>query len=324
MMGKKILVTGGMGFLGAALVRRLISSDHVVRVLDNGFRSNPEKFADVINEIEMVSADIRDAEAVYQAIRGVDTVIHLAAVNGTEFFYSKPDLVLEVGVKGILNVLDGCIKAGVDDVIVASSSEVYQTPDQIPTDETASLMIPDVTNPRYSYGGSKILTELMALHYGKSHFKRICLFRPHNVYGPDMGYEHVLPQFIVRAAELIELYPSGRVPFPIQGSGEQTRAFIHIDDMVEGMILLLEKGENSQIYHIGNPEEMTIAQLTKKIAAYFGREFSLQEGALQMGSTERRCPDISKIKSLGFSPKISLNEGLPSIIDWYTKHRKKR
>lgn len=323
-MGKKILVTGGMGFLGAALVRKLVQSQHVVRVLDNGFRSNPEKFADVIDEIELFSADIRDAEAVYQAIRGVDTVIHLAAVNGTEFFYSKPDLVLEVGVKGILNVLDGCIKAKVDDVIVASSSEVYQTPDQIPTDETASLMIPDVTNPRYSYGGSKILTELMALHYRTSHFKRICLFRPHNVYGPDMGYEHVLPQFIVRAAELIELYPSGPIPFPIQGSGEQTRAFIHIDDMVEGMILLLEKGEKSQIYHIGNPEEITIVELTKKIAAYFGREFSLQEGALQIGSTERRCPDISKIKNLGFSPKISLKEGLPSIINWYTKHRKKR
>ncbi|MBX9743841.1 MAG: NAD-dependent epimerase/dehydratase family protein [Chlamydiales bacterium] len=323
-MEKKILVTGGMGFLGAALVRRLVSSHHVIRVLDNGFRSNSQKFFDVIDEIEIVAADIRDAEAVYQAICGVDTVIHLAAVNGTEFFYSKPELVLEVGVKGILNVLDGCIKAGVDDLVVASSSEVYQTPHQIPTDETASLMIPDITNPRYSYGGSKILTELMALHYGQSHFKRICLFRPHNVYGPDMGYEHVLPQLIVRAAELMELYPFGPIPFPIQGSGDQTRAFIHIDDMVEAMILLLEKGQKSQIYHVGNPEEITIIELTKKIADYLGREFSLQKGALQIGSTERRCPDISKIKNLGFSPKISLNEGLPSIIDWYIKNRKKR
>jgi dTDP-glucose 4,6-dehydratase/UDP-glucose 4-epimerase len=314
---RRFLVTGGGGFLGAALVKRLVSQGQFVRVLDNGFRSSTQRLAEIINQVEMIQGDIRDAETVFNAIKGVDSVIHLAAVNGTEFFYTKPSLVLDVGVRGILNVLDGCLKNGVGDLIVASSSEVYQTPLKIPTDETEALCVPDVLNPRYSYGGSKIITELLTLNFTRSNFQRAIIFRPHNVYGPGMGYEHVLPQFILRALSSIDQHPSGPVPFPIQGDGRQTRAFIHIDDMIDGIILLIEKGEHFNIYHVGNPDEVPIADIATKVVRYFGREVLLQPGALQPGSTERRCPKITKLKALGFNPKISLDDGLPPMIEWY-------
>ena len=316
-MSRQFLVTGGSGFLGAALVRRLVLEGHRVRIFDNGFRSGFERLKDIENQIETISGDIRDLESVSAAIEGVDSVIHLAAINGTKYFYEKPELVLDVGVRGMLNILEGCKKHNVGDLVLASSSEVYQTPPQIPTDETTPLIVPDVLNPRYSYGGSKIISELLAINYGRSHFDRIAIFRPHNVYGPDMGLEHVIPEFILRAHESISKHPIGLIPFLIQGDGKQTRSFIHIDDMIDGLMLIIEKGVHQNIYHVGNPEEITIAQVAEKIFRYLGRDMQLETKGLLAGSTERRCPDIKKLKSLGFSPKISFDKGLPSVIDWY-------
>ena len=100
--------------------------------------------------------------------------------------------------KGLLNVLDGCIKYKIKELYLASSSEVYQTPRKIPTSENEMLKVPDVYNPRYSYGTGKILTEVMGINYGRKFFKKLIIFRPHNVYGPDMGNEHVIPEFIKR------------------------------------------------------------------------------------------------------------------------------
>jgi dTDP-glucose 4,6-dehydratase/UDP-glucose 4-epimerase len=320
MKKRTILVTGGTGFLGAALVRKLVDLGHEVRVLDNGFRSTATRLSDIMDKIEFIQADVRDAAVVSDALRRVDSVIHLAAINGTEFFYSKPDLVLDVGVRGILNVIDGCKKQGVRELIVASSSEVYQTPRTIPSDESESLIVPDVLNPRYSYGGSKIITELLVIHQCKTDFERAILFRPHNVYGPAMGLEHVIPQLILRAIQTIEKNPKGLVPFKIQGDGSQTRAFIHIDDMIDGIVLLLEKGEHQNIYHIGNPEEVKIADLAKKIVRSLGRECEIVQGELQQGSTQRRCPNIDKIKKLGFNPKIALDAGLPPVIEWHVEN----
>lgn len=319
---KKILVTGGTGFIGAACVRRLLTCGHAVRILDNGFRSDIEALKGL--NVEMIEGDVRDPQVVLQATQGVDTVIHLAAINATEYFYAKPALVLDVGVRGILNIIDGCVKNNVKNLMVASSSEVYQTPSRIPADETEFLKIPDVLNPRYSYGGSKIMTELLTLNYGRLHFERAIVFRPHNVYGLSMGWEHVIPQFILRAADGIKNYPSGPVPFPVQGSGNQTRAFVYIDDMVDGIMLLLEKGEHLNVYHIGNPEEITIRELAKKVVHRFGREMELKPDALPQGCPERRCPNIDKMKQLGFSPRISLDQGLPEVIDWYVKAERKK
>jgi nucleoside-diphosphate-sugar epimerase len=311
------LVTGGTGFIGSALVRRLVKDGHTVRVLDNQWRGNAERLSDISGEFEFVEGDIRDAGTVETAVKGVDTVYHLAYVNGTEFFYTKPELVLDVGIKGIVNVIDACMKCDVGDLIVASSSEVYQSPPTVPTDESAPLIVPDVLNPRYSYGGGKILTELMAINYGRNHFDRVLIFRPHNVYGPDMGWEHVLPQFVLRMKKLAEDSDAPVLKFPIQGTGTEIRSFVYIDDFTDGLMVMADKGEHLGIYHIGTQEEITMAELALMVGRYYGRQIEIVPGALQVGGTPRRCPDIAKLSALGYAPKIPLRKGLPRLADWY-------
>jgi len=165
---KHYLVTGATGFIGSALVRALLANGNRVRALDDESRGSRARLQDVESEIDWMPGDVRDITQVEHAVRGMDAVCHLAAVNGTEFFYSRPELVLEVAVKGMVNVLEACIKHGVGELFVASSSEVYQTPPEVPTDETVPLSIPDPLNPRYSYGGGKIISELLTLNYGRN------------------------------------------------------------------------------------------------------------------------------------------------------------
>jgi dTDP-glucose 4,6-dehydratase/UDP-glucose 4-epimerase len=321
---KKYLVTGGTGFIGAALVKRLVSDGHSVRVLDNNSRGALSKLGEVVNDLEFIEADIRDTDTVIKSARGMESIIHLAFINGTEFFYSKPELVLDVGVRGMLSVLDACRANGIGELVLASSSEVYQTPPVVPTDETVPIAIPDVLNPRYSYAGGKIISELMAINYGRQGFDRVLIFRPHNAYGPDMGWEHVLPQFILRAVDLMKANPEGRLAFPIKGDGSQTRAFVYIDDFIDGVVCMLDQGQHLNIYHIGNPEEKTIRDVADKIVACFGREAEIITGPAPSGETPRRCPDISKLRQLGYEPRVSFNKGIIPTAHWYAENADKR
>jgi len=316
MSGRLYLVTGAGGFIGSALVRALVKGGNRVRALDDESRGSRRRLRDIETEIEWMNGDIRDAATVVRAVTGVDAVCHLAAVNGTEFFYTRPDLVLEVAVKGMINVLDACIGQGVGELFVASSSEVYQTPPEVPTGETVPLSIPDPLNPRYSYGGGKIISELLTLNYGRQKLRRAVIFRPHNVYGMDMGWEHVIPQFATRMHGLCK-QSQGPVKLPIQGSGMETRSFIYIDDMIAGLLKVIEKGEHMGIYHIGTEEEVTIGELAREIALIFDREIQIIPGPLQPGGAARRCPDIRKIRALGFAPAVPLKQGLSATIPWY-------
>jgi nucleoside-diphosphate-sugar epimerase len=318
-MKNRYLVTGGDGFIGSALVRRLIADGHKVRVLDNDLRGSFRRLKDVSSNIEAVRADIRDHKAVLRACAGVDVICHLAFLNGTEFFYNKPELVLDIGVKGMVNIIDGAIAEGVPELMLMSSSEVYQTPLHVPTDETAALSVPDPMNPRYSYGGGKIISELMAINYGRRYFKRVTIVRPHNVYGPDMGWEHVIPQFAVRMKRLCKDGGSV-VRFPIQGSGRETRAFVYIDDFIDGLIRVLKRGEHLGIYHIGSDQETTIARVADEVGRYFGKKVRLVPGKAAPGGTLRRCPDISKMSRLGYVPRIRFAEGLRRTVEWYDRN----
>ncbi len=318
-MKRTYLVTGGAGFLGSALVSRLVRRGARVRVLDNLARGAARRLAELQDDVEVIEGDVRDAATVLRVAKGVDSVFHLAFINGTEFFYSRPELVLEVGVKGMLNVLDACRAAHVGELILASSSEVYQTPPTIPTNESVPLSIPDPTNPRYSYAGGKIISELLAINYGREAFDRVLIVRPHNVYGPDMGWEHVIPQFALRVRALSQ-DSSRPIPFPIQGTGKETRAFIFIDDCIEGIVQVLERGAHLGIYHIGTMDEVSIETVAHLVAEYCGRRITVIPGPPRAGSALRRCPDISKLAALGFAPRWSFRDGLAVTVKWYTEH----
>lgn len=317
---KHYLVTGGTGFIGAALVLRLLEEGHRVRVLDNNSRGSERRLGRAAGDIELMIGDIRDPACVERAVKGVDAVHHLAYVNGTENFYKHPDLVLEVGAKGMINVVDACIRHGVGDLIVASSSEVYQSPPQVPTDESAPLVVPDLMNPRYSYGGGKLFSELYAINVAARRLARVVIYRPHNVYGPDMGWEHVIPQLAVRMRQLADENKAEEFDFPIQGSGQETRSFCYIDDFIDGLILVQERGENRNLYHIGTTEEVTIADLARRIAAQLGRQIRIVPSPVLAGSTLRRCPAIDKLAALGYRQRVTLDEGLTPTCKWYFDH----
>jgi UDP-glucose 4-epimerase len=320
-MAKRVVVTGGGGFIGAYLVKRLVHDGWEVAVVDSMVRGDASRFAEVAADVDLHTCDVRDQDALERAFAGAEVVMHLAAINGTENFYKQPELVLDVGLRGALAVVNAGRAVGVPDVVVASTAEVYQTPSIVPTPETIPLMLPDSLNPRYSYGGSKIVSELIAFNYGQDHFRKVQVFRPHNVFGPNMGWKHVEPQFIMRALAAKDAHPDGTAPFEIQGDGTETRSFCYVDDVVQGILTMYEKGGHREIYHIGSDEEITIRELAGRIGKIVGVDLDIRPTELAAGGTPRRCADISKMRALGWSPTVDLDEGLERTVTWYRENR---
>ncbi|HEX2212879.1 MAG TPA: NAD-dependent epimerase/dehydratase family protein [Mycobacterium sp.] len=317
-MSRRAVVTGGGGFIGAYLTKRMGADGWSVAVVDNMVRGDARRFADVADDVELFTCDVRDQAALEKAFAGADVVMHLAAVNGTENFYTNPELVLEVGMLGALAVTNAARAADVPDLVFASTAEVYQTPSVIPTPETIPLMLPDSLNPRYSYGGGKIVSELIAFNYGREHYRKVQIFRPHNIFGPDMGWKHVEPQFIMRA---LAAKDAGDGTFPIQGDGTETRSFLYVDDCVDGILTMYDKGGHREIYHIGSEDEITIRELAGRIGKIVGVDLDIRPGELRAGGTKRRCPDVTKMRALGWSPTVSLDDGLERTVAWYREHR---
>ena len=162
---KKYLVTGGTGFIGSAIIKKLVNEKNVkIICTDINLRGDLRKIKSVKKKISFIKSDIRNLSHLRKISKGVDCIIHLAFLNGTENFYKKPGLVLDIGVKGIVNVLEVCKINKIKELILASSSEVYHSPFKIPTDEKESLKIPNVFNPRFSYSAGKIISEIMAIN----------------------------------------------------------------------------------------------------------------------------------------------------------------
>jgi UDP-glucose 4-epimerase len=311
----RYLVTGGTGFIGSALVKRLVVAGHHVSVMDDGSRGAWSRLEGL--PYDRIKGDVRDYQLVRMAASRIDRVVHLAAINGTKHFYERPWEVLDVGIRGTLNVIDACHHHGVRELFVASSSEVYQEPPVVPTPEGVPLVVPDLMNPRYSYGGSKIASELMAIHSG---LPRVVIFRPHNVYGPDMGREHVIPEFIERALTLRE---SGGTMFRIHGDGTQRRAFVHIDDFTDALQILLARGEHRTVYHIGTRQPFMMKTLAVLVCHAVGMTGTvpIEPTDAPSGETTMRAPDISRLAQLGYAPRVIFTEGLRETVEWYTAHR---
>ena len=308
-MKKNILVTGGSGFIGSAIVKYLVKKKYNVVVFDNNSRGRSRRIKDVNNKISFIKGDIRDKKKLLSINKKIDTIIHLAYINGTKFFYKKPFEILDIAVNGYLNILEFCKIKKVQNLFLASSSEVYQNPIKIPTDENEMLKIPDIHNPRYSYGGGKIFSELYGLYFAKKYLKKFIIFRPHNVYGADMGNDHVIPEFIIRFKKI-----GKKKNFLIHGTGNEVRSFIHIDDFISGFDKVFQRGKNTEIYNIGTTEKVKISRLAYLISKIYKKKIKIIRSKLPKGSPSKRCPDIGKIKKLGFKQKISLRNGLKKVI----------
>ena len=317
----RIVVTGAGGFIGRALTAALsCRPETVVVAADNNLRGSLETLAERPN-IRKVYCDVRDMTGVDELCRGADIVFHLAAINGTRNFYEMPGEVLEVGVIGAHNVLKASVLHRVGRVVLLSSSEVYNEAEVIPTPEGVQLRIPDVFNPRFSYAGSKIASELMAVNYLRSSATEFVIVRPHNVYGPAMGFDHVVPEIVKKIyAATQRPVAGGRPTIEIEGTGEETRAFMFIEDAIKAIELCAFASASGEVYHIGTEEEVSIRGLVGEIARVVGKEVQVRAAGVRAGSTTRRCPDTSKLQRLGFVAGVPLEEGLRRTVRWYWEY----
>ena len=317
---RSFFITGGSGFLGSNLVLSLLKNGNKVSVFDNLSRGDARRLSKISKQIDFFNGDVKNYEDLLSKSSGHDFFIHMAAINGTEFFYSKPQEVLDVSIRGILNAVEVCKENNIKNFIFASSSEVYQNPFIFPTPENVELKVPNIFNPRYSYGGGKLISELICSYYYKEFFEKLIIFRPHNVYGPDMGWEHVIPQLILNIKKTKEL---NKTFLEIKGDGNQTRSFIFINDFIEALNKVIFKGEHRNIYHIGNNDEISIIELTKMLLKLMDTDLEIRTSQQPKGETNRRCPDDSKIRNLGYKREYKLKDGLKSVIKWYLENDKK-
>ena len=313
----KYLLTGGAGFIGAALTRRLAADGHEVTVLTPG---PARRLTGGPQASHIIHGDVRSLEAVAAAMQGCESVIHLAYVqrNLGDGYANSADVV-DVAVRGMAAVLQSCTAQRVSELMLISSPEVYQA--EGPAGEDVPLVVPDVLNLAYSHGGGKIAQELMAAAWATAKpGRRLIIARPHNVYGPDMGTEHVIPQFCAAMNVLdASVPPPARIAFPVRGTGEEARSFCWIGDCVDQLALLLRKADTPGIYHVGVMDEWSIAELAGMVAACYGREITVIPGAAPDGMPRRRVPDTTKIEALGWdaSSALPLLAGLDRTVDWY-------
>ena len=318
----KVLITGGAGFIGFHLASALAKQDYNVSIIEN-FERTPEdkEFDDFIkrSNVRFIKGDVTNPNTFKNLDRDFDQIYHLAAINGTENFYKIPDKVLKVGVLGTLNILDWFVKCKKGKFLFTSSSEVYsgglsllKGNFPIPTPEEVPLIVDDPKNVRWSYGAGKILGEVAMYAYAKSYnLKNFVITRYHNIYGPRMGFDHVIPQFISRIVKKEN-------PFKIHG-GDQTRTFCYIDDAIKATQLVMESEDtNGQVIHIGrSDDERKIIDLAKELFDVANVNPSLNVLPIPEGSVMRRCPDTTKLKKLGFKAKVDLKQGLTECFKWY-------
>lgn len=319
---KRALVTGAGGFLGRELVKKLLAENYFVSCIDNNSRGNLETVKSLKN-VELFDCDILDYREISKRCSGADEIFHLAAINGTKNFYQIPQKVLEVGIVGTHNMAKAALENKVKKFIFASTSEVYNTPSVVPTPEEEVPKIPDVFNARFSYAGGKLAGELIVANYFRDTKVEFTIFRPHNVIGPQMGFEHVLPNFVEKIFKAHKANPKLKsLDIEIQGSGTETRSFIFVKDAVDA-ILTCTQAPGSGLYHIGNEDEHTIVELLKSVGGSLGFDIRAIPGEMTKGSPIRRCPNTSKLRSLGYSSKFDFKASVEATARWYWEHYEK-
>ena len=325
----KVLITGGAGFIGFHLANYLSDNKNCeISIIDNFTRNKKDKnFNDLIgrDNVKFINADMTTKDFYSSLSDYYDEIYHLAAINGTKYFYEKPYEVLRVNILSLINIIEWINESNCGKFIFSSSSEAYagtinkfsDFENYFPTKEDISLSIDDVFNSRFSYGGSKITGELITINYFKKINVSYSIIRYHNIYGPRMGYEHVIPEFLMKCYKK-------EVPFTIFG-GQETRAFCYVMDAVKASELVMKNNYcDGQIIHIGNSnEEIKIIELAKKIIDHLNLNLNIKVKNAPQGSVMRRCPDTSKLYKLtGFMAETPLDEGIELSNNWYRKNIK--
>jgi UDP-glucuronate decarboxylase len=306
-MSKRILVTGGAGFLGSHLCDRLIKEGHEVTCLDNFFTGSRENVLHLLDHprFELLRWDVNEP-----TILDVDQVYHLACPASPIHYQRNPVRTIRTCVIGTLNMLELCREVHAK-LLIASTSEVYGDPTVHPQPESYWGNVNPI-GPRACYDEGKRCAEAVAMSFSRQYHVPLRICRIFNTYGPRMHVAdgRVVSNFVIQAlkGEALSVY----------GEGEQTRSFCYVSDLLEGMVRLMESDLDAQPVNLGNPTEQTILSLAEKVQELAGSKNELQYNPLPTDDPVRRKPNIELAKAeLGWTPEISLEEGLKRTVDYF-------
>jgi UDP-glucuronate decarboxylase len=304
---RTILVTGGAGFVGSHLCDRLIERGDNVLCLDNFFTGSRENVEKLIGRphFELIRHDI-----VRPVFLEVDQVYNLACPASPEAYQSNPIKTIKTSTVGMVNVL-GLAKRCHARILHASTSEVYGDPQVHPQTEDYWGHVNPI-GPRSCYDEGKRVAESLCINYNLAHRVEVRIVRIFNTYGPRMARDdgRVISNVIVQALR--------GAPLTIYGDGRQTRSFCYVEDLVEGLIRMMDQNETTGPVNLGNPVETSMLELAQSVLRLTGSSSELKFLALPQDDPKQRCPDISRArKVLKWSPNVPLESGLQRTIAYY-------
>ena len=314
----KIFITGGAGFIGSHLSERLIAEGHELTVLDDLSTGRVENLSAIkgSNALRFVEGDILDDALVQELAGDADMIFHLAAAVGVKLIMDEPSRSILTNINGTENVLRAALKRKTP-TFIASTSEVYGKATKFPFSEDDDLTIGATKNLRWSYACAKTLDEFLALAYAREADLPVVILRFFNTTGPRQTgrYGMVVPNFVQAALEGRHLL--------VHGTGEQSRCFGHVKDVVESLIrLMAEPAARGQVFNIANDQEVTIRQLAEQVIAATGSRSEIKlvpyDSVYPVGFEDmaRRLPDVSKLqRTIGFRPRRGLSEIISDIVD---------
>ena len=319
--GKKVLVTGGTGFIGSHVLEKLVDRKAVVTVLDrmrNGIIKNISNLKDTA---KFVPGDCTDLETSRKVVAGQEIVMNLAAhVGGIAYNQDHQASLLRDNMLIASTMLEAARLEHTERFLVVSSACVYPHDAKIPTAETEGFRgEPEPTNGGYGWG--KRMAEKLGMYYAHQYGMKIGIVRPYNAYGPrdhfDPKTSHVIPALIKRVFD-------GENPVVVWGSGKQSRAFLYVEDLAEGMIAAIEKYPVPDPVNLGTDEEITVADLIQSIIKISGMNSSYTLDTTKPDGSPRRNSDNTKAKEkIGFIAPTRLLEGLKKTVDWYKNNEGK-
>jgi nucleoside-diphosphate-sugar epimerase len=309
---QRVLLTGGAGFIGSKVAERLVDGNTVV-VLDNGRRDSLSSSPVAKHpNLTWLKGDVLDPDTVRMAANGMDYVVHMAAIAGVDSVLRMPVTTMEVNITGTMNVLQAArentqLKRFVD----FSTSEVFGVyAYKVREGDITSLGA--VGEARWTYAVSKLATEHLAHNYYRQYGMPTVSIRPFNIYGPGQVGEGAIHRFIVQALKGDDI--------TIHNDGSQIRAWCYVDDIVDGILAVLERPQAiGHAFNIGNPRSVvTIHHLAQQVARLSNSLSRIVHIPWTSADVELRIPDISKARELlGYEPKVDLEEGLLRTIHWY-------
>ncbi len=304
---RRVLVTGGGGFIGSHLVEALVQRGDAVRVLDNFSTGRRENLAHLDGKVEILEGDLRNPEQVEAAVRGVDLIFHQAALISVPESLQDPQACFAVNVDGTATLLDAARRQGVCKIVLASSTAVYGDARSFPLTEDTP------PRPLSPYALSKQVNELYGNLYSRLFDLPVVALRYFNVYGPrqrpDSPYAAVIPLFLKRLLQ--------GEPLILFGDGEQTRDFIFVEDVARANLLAAESDAVGEVFNVCTGQETSLLGIVKTLCQITGRQPTIRYEPPRPGDIYRSVGDPQKAAvALNFRARVSLAEGLKRTLDW--------